>query len=521
MALPLVLEDTVTALSAAAWRCAVCGYIHRGLQAPDCCPVCGAPEADFEPHAEAAPPGSPAAVRRWRCLVCSYLHDGPAAPALCPTCGASKDEFEPLAAGDVPAATAPETGRVIVIGGGAAGLAAAEALRKAAPAAGLTLISRETELPYYRLNLTRYLAGEVQRSELPVHPESWYSEQRIELLRGAEAARLDLEHRAVGLREGRWLPFDKLVLAAGAHPFVPPLPGAQRAGVLSLRTVNDADRILAAAQSGCRCVCIGGGLLGLETAGALARRGADVTVLESFGHLMPSQLDPRGGALLARRLGSLGVKLRLGVQVKELVGDERVAGVSLAEGGPVVPAGLVVLATGVRPNSHLARQAGLKVNKGVIVDNGLRTSAPCIFAAGDTAEHLGVLYGNWFVAQYQGHIAGLQAAGLEAEFGGVPRSHTLKVLGLDTFSIGQFTAQDGSYTAVAAEEEGRYLSFVFRDSLLVGANLVGDTTAASAVKKAIEAKTAFSALLEKRPAAAEVAAELSAGRGGAGRPGGS
>ena len=276
---------------------------------------------------------------------------------------------------------------------------------------------------------------------------------------------------------------------------------------MSLRTAADADRILDAVRAGARCVCIGGGLLGLETAGGLARRGADVTVLESFGHLMPSQLDPRAGALLARHLAKIGVKLRAAVHAKELVGDERVAGVALEEGG-TVPADLVVLATGVRPNSCLARQAGLNVKKGVVVDNLLRTSHPDVFAAGDAAEHLGLLYGNWFVAQYQGSIAGMNAAGLNVEFGGVPRSHTLKVLGLDTFSIGQFTPQDGSFTVVAAREDGVYRSFLFRDSLLVGSNLVGNTQLASVVKRAIEDRTDFSALLARRPSAADVAAHL-------------
>jgi len=447
-------------------------------------------------------------AKRWRCLVCHYVLSGPRPLEPCPICGAQKDRFEPLAANQGVQAGSPRSGQVVVVGGGIAGLAAVEAARKAAPQAQVALVCKETELPYYRLNLTRYLAGEVKREELPVHPESWYAEQRIELLRGAEAVRLDLDSLAVELRGGRRLPFERLVLTSGAHAFVPPLPGAQREGVTGLRTVSDADRILAAAQPGCRCVCVGGGLLGLETAAGLARRGADVAVLESFPHLMPSQLDAKAGALLAAHLARLGVKLRLAVHVKELVGDERVAGVLLQEGGAALPADLVVLATGVRPNSYLARQAGLSVQKGMVVDNWLRTSHPRVFAAGDAAEHLGVLYGNWFVAQYQGNIAGLNAAGLNVEFGGVPRSHTLKVVGLDTFSIGQFTPQDGSYTVVASEEDGGYQSFVFHDSRLVGANLAGNTALASALKKAIEGKSDFSALLAKHATAAGIAEYL-------------
>ena len=490
------------------WRCTVCGYVHREPKPPDCCPVCGADTSEFEPYEEAAAPAPREQAQRWRCLVCHYVHSGSGPPGPCPTCGSSKDEFEPLAADQGVQAGTPSAEHVVVVGGGIAGLAAVESARKAAPQARVSLVCKETELPYYRLNLTRYLAGEVKREELPVHPESWYTEQRIELLRGAEAARLDLERQAVELRGGGRLPFDRLVLASGAHAFVPPLPGAQREGVSSLRTAGDADHILSAAQPGCRCMCVGGGLLGLETAAGLARRGADVTVLESFTHLMPSQLDPKAGALLAAQLARIGVKLRLAVHVKELVGDERVAGVVLEEGGALLPADLVVLATGVRPNSYLARQAGLSVKRGVVVDNWLRASHPRVFAAGDAAEHLGVLYGNWFVAQYQGHIAGMNAAGMNVEFGGVPRSHTLKVVGLDTFSIGQFTPLDGSYTVAAAEEAGGYRSFVFHDGQLVGANLAGDIGLASVLKKAIESKSDFSGLLARQATAAGIAAHL-------------
>ena len=172
---------------------------------------------------------------------------------------------------------------------------------------------------------------------------------------------------------------------------------------------------------------------------------------------------------------------------------------------------MVVLATGVRPNSYLARRAGLDVKKGVVVDNLLCTSHPDVLAAGDVAEHLGVLYGSWQVAHLQGGIAGSNAAGLGAEFGGAPRSHTLKVLGLDTFSLGQFLPLDGSFRQIAGEAEGAYRSFVFRDGLLVGANLVGSTALAGVVKQAVESRRDFSDLLSRQPAAGDIAACLAEG----------
>jgi len=489
-----------------AWRCAVCGYIHRGDEPPADCPVCGVSKEEFEGYQDPATEPTQVQAKRWRCTVCGYIHEGDGPPESCVLCGADQGQFEAAEEESVEAAS-NVAGHIVVLGGGIAGVSAAEAARKAAPQARITLLSREERYPYYRLNLTRYLAGEVVPDALPIHREEWYAEQRVELQRGVSAMRVDPAKREVELRGGDRLNYDKLILACGAHAFVPPIPGAERNGVMTLRTAGEAERILDAVKGGARVVCIGGGLLGLETAGALARQQADVTVLEGHESLMPRQLDPQAGKLLARHLGTVGVKLVMPARVKELVGEEHVSGV-LLEGGDTVPADLVILATGVRSNTHLARQAGLNVKHGIVIDNRLFTSNPDILAAGDSAEHAGVLYGNWFVAQSQGSLAGTNAAGKVAEFGGVPRSHTLKVLGLDTFSIGQFVPQDGSYTCVAGEGEGTYSGFVFQDNVMVGANLMGDTRLAGAVKHAIETRADYSALLRKSPSAQDVLKQL-------------
>ena len=194
-----------------------------------------------------------------------------------------------------------------MIGAGAAGIAAAESLRTAASATEIVLISQEKEHPYYRLNLTRYLAGEVGREELPIHPAAWYDEQHIQLLLGTEVCRLHLEDHAVELRNGNRLAFDKLLWQQAPIPLFRPFPEQTAQGVTSLRTVHDADYILDACQAGARCVCIGGGILGLETAGALARRGADVTLLEGHEWLMPRQLNPKAGAILGDHVRRLGI----------------------------------------------------------------------------------------------------------------------------------------------------------------------------------------------------------------------
>jgi len=484
-----------------AWRCVVCGYVHRGPEPPETCPICSASRDKFEPYKDASAESS-GKIDRLRCSNCNHVHVGAKPPAECPVCGAGSDRFEPL--GEVVGQpNAARAVKAVVVGAGIAGLSAAESLRALSPEAEITLLSRETELPYFRLNLTRYLAGEVGERELPIHPAAWYEEKRIRLLLGAEVSAIALNGQTVILREGAKEPFEKLILAAGASPFVPPIAGADREGVTALRTRADAERILDAAKRGARCLCLGGGTLGLETAGALARRGADVTVLEELAWLMPRQLNQRAAAILADHVARLGVKLRTRTTTSEILGDKQVRGVRL-EDKTLLAAELVVITTGVRSNSYLARLAGLDVRQGVVVDNFLTTSHPNVLAAGDMAEHGGIVYGTWGASQFQGSIAGMNAAGGRVEFGGIPRSNTLKVLDLDLFSIGQVEPEDASVLEVQQETDGKYFRFLFRDNQLRGAILLGDARLTAAVKRAVETKADFSAVLARHPSAADV-----------------
>ncbi len=491
-----------------AWRCVLCGYVHHGDEPPGECPVCGAPASDFEEVAAAPTPVFAPKPRAWRCRVCGYVHEGDAPPAVCPLCAATADSFEPVAETEPAAAAAAPAGRIVILGGGIAGVAAAEAARKTSPDAEILLISREPHWPYHRLNLTRLLAGEVSDDALRLHAPAWYDERRITVRLGAEVVALAAADRCLDFADGRVEAFDRLVLATGAHAFRPPIPGAERAGVFTLRDADDARAILAAARLGAACVCVGGGLLGLETAGALARRGVRVTLLESHAWLMPRQLNARAGEALGRYAERAGIVLRTRAQTRELAGDGRVRRV-LLEDGTALDADFVVLATGVRSNTHLARAAGIPVQQGVLVDDRLRTSHPDIWAAGDAAEHRGVLYGSWPAAQAQGGIAGLNAAGGAAEFGGLPRSHTLKILGLGMTSIGRIEPADGGDRVVEDEEGDRYRRFVFRDGRLAGVVLLGDTRPAAAAHRAIEQRRDFSDALAGTPDAARIADRLS------------
>jgi len=488
------------------WLCTVCGYVHEGDAPPECCPVCGATSDLFEAYA-AAPPQPVSTPTHWRCLNCDYVHEGDAPPGCCPVCGAGPDKFEPLPPLEPQPVVADAPRRIAIVGAGVSGISAAEAARKAAPEAEITVLSRETHLPYYRLNLTRFLAGEINVEALPIHPRTWYAEQRIELRLGTEIQSIDPGSRRILLRDQSTLDYDRLILAMGAHPFVPPIPGANRENVLTLRTRADADRLLEQVGPGTGCVVIGGGVLGLEAAAAMARHGAQVTLVEGFGWLLPRQLNRTAAERLAGHVRALGIRLVTDARIKQLDGDEQVRGVVL-EGGETIPAELVLITAGVRSNTYLARLAGLEVGSGIVVDNHLRTSHPDIFAAGDASEHLGVSYGTWAPAQFQGTIAGMNAAGGTVAFAGIPRSNMLKVLDVELFSIGNVHPDDGSFTVFELDEAERYAWFVFRDSWLVGAVLLGDTALSSHLKLLIEKQLSCAELLARSASAAELYTNL-------------
>jgi nitrite reductase (NADH) large subunit len=220
-----------------------------------------------------------------------------------------------------------------------------------------------------------------------------------------------------------------------------------------------------------------------------------VAVLEGYGWLLPRQLTQTAAVGLEAHVRSLGIVLHAKVKIKEIVGDERVRGV-LLEDGDLIPADLVIISTGVRPNSYVARLAGLEVHSGIVVNNHLQTSVPDIYAAGDVAEHQGMVYGLWGPSQIQGSIAGLNAAGNPTEFLGVPRSSMLKVLGFDMFSIGDITPVDASYEVIEGTVNDHYQSYIFRDSHMVGAILLGDTTQSAHVKHIVEKQRDCSRILQ-------------------------
>ena len=433
--------------------------------------------------------------KAWVCTVCGYIHFGPEPPAECPDCGVGSDMFEPYSNPEMTKTDQESTvKRYLIVGSGIAGISAAEAIHKSDPEAFVQVLTSEHELPYYRMNLTRYLAGEVDTTKLDLHPANWYVHNHINLDLDTTVQAILPEEKVLVLEDQSRVPYDKLILAVGASPFVPPFKGVELKHVLTIRTLEDTDVLLEACCQKIQVVCIGGGLLGLEIAGAINRRGAQVTVIESLPWLLPRQLDQAASLILQDKILAMGISVLTGAKTQALLGEDKVEGL-LLEDGRKINADMVVISAGVSANTALARQAGLAVNRGIIVDDHMRTSHPDIFAVGDATEHNGRLYGLWVPAKSQGTIAGLAAAGQDVIFHDLPPSARLKVLGIDLFSIGQFTPQDDADMLISEAKDGNYASFVFRQGVMIGSILLGDASLASYVKTAVEEKIDFSGQL--------------------------
>ena len=378
----------------------------------------------------------------------------------------------------------------LIVGGGIAGVSAAEAIRGLDATASITIVSGERDLPYFRMSLTRYLAGEVVREKLDLHDPAWYQANQIELFTDLQVEEILPEQKQAVLSDQRKFAYEKLILANGASPFVPPIAGHELPGVMTLRSLEDAQTILRTCEKPVNIVCIGGGLLGLEIAGAISRHGAKVTVLEALDWLLPRQLGQQAALILQKEIEKLGINVIVPAKVKQITGSETVEAVELDDGS-LIPADLVLISAGVRPNLGLAKQTGLAVNRGVVVDQHMQTSAPEIFAAGDVSEFEGICYGLWITAKKQGEVAGRNAVGEPTIFKADAPSTKLKVLGIDLFSIGQFSPSQEGDRLVTWQDGEKYASLLLRNEVIVGANLIGKTGLDLKVKKAIQLGQSF------------------------------
>jgi len=390
--------------------------------------------------------------------------------------------------------------RHVIVGNGVAGITAATEL--ATRHAGEIVVYTTERYPYYfRPQLPRFLAGELAQERLFARPPAWYDEQGIRVHLGQAVVRLLPDQHRVVLADGSEVAYDRLLLATGAVPAVPPVEGAGRRGVFTLRTLDDALAIREYAARSRHAVVIGGGLLGLEAARGLLGLGLTVTVLEFFSRLMPRQLDEEGAALFRVLVERLGLQVTLNARTQAFLGDEAVQGVRL-EDGREIPAQMVLVCTGVRCNADLAAAAGLTVNRGVVVDTRMSTSVPDIYAAGDLASFNGRSWGIIPQARAQALVAAANMAGEEATYEEVVPSTTLKITGIDLTSCGVAVPEGEGFLELRHTDPaaGIYRKLVLQGDVAVGAIVIGDRDAA----RRFEALTTAHAPLSREEATALV-----------------
>ncbi len=376
----------------------------------------------------------------------------------------------------------------LIVGNGVAGNSAAEAIRRIDTTARIVLYSRGKHYFYYTPALPEYVAGERQLKDFTLHDALWYEKNRIELFLETEVVRIEAGEKVAVTAQGKKFSYDRLLLACGGRSFIPPIPGASSPGVLALRTVDDADAIREKARGAKRAVVIGGGLLGLEAGNGLRKRGLEVSVVEFFPRLLPRQTDIAGAALLQRQMEEMGFRFFLAAKTKEILAEKGGLRVIL-EGGADLPADLVLISAGVRPEVSLAQSLGLPADKGVKVDDHLFTGVEGIYAAGDLVEHRGRVYGIWPASMEQGRVAGANMAGQERTYSGTVPSNALKVVGIDLVAAGEIDAE-GKMEAVVVRDDPRkiYRKLVLQGDTIVGALLLGDTRGKDEIQRAIQAK---------------------------------
>ena len=394
--------------------------------------------------------------------------------------------------------------KLILVGNGMAALRFLEQLIERGPARyAVTVFGAEPRAGYNRVLLSALLAGERGRADLITHPDDWYAGHAIDYRKGVTIAALDCAQKRVRDQDGQQYAYDKLVIATGSDPFVPPLPGRALAGVYTYRTLADVERMLAACREACqsayqsayqgadkdacpdldkkkpRAVVIGGGLLGLEAASGLQARGMAVTVVHLAALLMENQLDALASEKLIASLKGRGIRVITGARTQSIDGRARIESLTLAD-GRVIRADLAVIATGIRPNIALAQAAGLACGRGIRVNDCLQTSARDVFALGECAEHRETVYGLVAPLYEQAEVCARYLSGdRAARYRGSLMASGLKVTGIDLYSAGQFLEDERCQVITLRDDaRGIYRKLIVRANALVGALLYGDISGA-------------------------------------------
>jgi nitrite reductase (NADH) large subunit len=371
--------------------------------------------------------------------------------------------------------------KLVLIGNGMAGLRCVESIIRNDPAAfEITVFGSEPHVNYNRILLSTVLQGNTSFEDITINDRNWYTKNNIQLFTGETVVKIDKETRKLKTDKEREVYYDKLIIATGSVPFILPVTGVDKEGVIAFRTIEDCQKMIETSRKYKKAVVIGGGLLGLEAARGLLNLGMGVHVVHIADHLMERQLDSKASLLLQKELENQGMNFLLKKETQELIGNERVERVRFKD-GTELEADLVVMAVGVRPNIQLAKESGIETNRAIIVNDYLETSIPNIYAVGECAEHQGIVYGLVKPLYEQGEVLAKHICEMKCNgYQGSVLSTQLKISGVELFSVGDFIGDETTKSITTIDEiDGVYKKVVFQGKKIIGAVLYGDTNISS------------------------------------------
>lgn len=376
-----------------------------------------------------------------------------------------------------------ETTKYLIIGNGIAGLAAAREIRTNDDNGTIIMVSNEPTLTYYRVKLTEYISKDFIDEELLVSKESWYQEKNIKVMLRKFVEYIDTENNKIKLDDGQEISYEKLLIATGSRPFIPPINGKYKEGVFALRTLKDLHYIKSYMKSCNNVAVIGGGLLGLEAAWALKELGKEVNIIEFAPYLLPRQLDKELANKLEEKLSKMGFKVFLDSQVEEILGEGKTDGIRL-NGDRKVKVDAILVSSGIRPNLDLVRDTSIEYDKGIKVNKQLKTNLDNVYAAGDVVEIDGMVLGLWTAGNEQGKVAGANMTGKELEYNQPKIFTTLQIGNIELFSAGIINDFDRVYEYKDDENLIHHKIFT-KNGKMVGVILFGELKEVNSLRNAV------------------------------------
>lgn len=432
-----------------------------------------------------------------KCLVCGEIFDS--SLEICPVCGVGKENFIPAEAEENTFFNDTKE-YYVILGNGTAGLNAAKAIRQRDKTGAVIMISNEAYPSYNRPMLTKSMLASLTPEQIAVETESWYEANNIYQILGRTAVSVDTKKSEVILDDGSQIHFTRLIYALGSESFIPPIPGSGREQVIAVRRISDVEKISSLLKTSKTAVVIGGGVLGLEAAWELKKAGLSVTVLEAAPMLMGRQLDATAGSILEEISRRNGISIHTGVSITSIDGDETgaVSGVSLSS-GEVLPADLVIVSAGVRANTALAQEMGLKTEKAVVVNSRMETGMKHVYACGDCAEYKGGNFAIWPEASEQGRVAGANAAGDELEYRPVSSALTFNGMNTSLYAAGDNGKNPNLlYKTVEFKDMGKeqYRKLYFLNNRLCGVILIGDLSQMARMTEFLEQHASYNEVMK-------------------------